>query len=162
MQNTGASLRGFIDCHEIAKQLQVESALLVNIEKCVRIALNWKTGARGTSRKLATLRFVTLTFEHHLTRFRVLSEHGGYLNEIVIIKPELTAAVESLRVARDGLQAELRRLMAAMEEVAPTDAPRFETICAAYGVLLDALGDHGQHEQSLLQRSLVEDEGGSG
>ncbi len=101
MDNPRATAPDMAESQEIAKQVEVELALLVNIEQSLRIALDWETEDRGNIRKLSTLRFVARSFERHLTRLRVLAEYGGYMHLVTDSKPHLASAVQGLQNLRD-------------------------------------------------------------
>ena len=79
MEYCEPTVENVAEAYAIAKQIEVEFALLLNIQNAFRIALDWKTERNANSRKLSTLRFVAASFERHLTRLRALSEHGGYM-----------------------------------------------------------------------------------
>jgi iron-sulfur cluster repair protein YtfE (RIC family) len=150
------------ESHEIAKQIEVELALLMNIERAFRIALDWKTDGRGNLRKLSTLRFVTRSFERHLARIRMLSEYGGYMHLVTDTKPHLASAVQGLKKLRDGLQAHLERMMLRLEHISADETAAFEGLCAELEHYLEDLSAHGQKEMELLQRSFAQEDGGSG
>lgn len=162
MNTPVAITRSSSDVNEIAKQFQVELALLVNIEESLRIVLDWKTGDRGIVRKLSTLRFVTRSFERHLIRLRALSEYGGYMDLVTDIKPNLANEVLQLRKAGVGLQADMERMIVALELVSPSNIAGFNAICTEYESYLEALKAHGMTELELYQRALIQEEGGSG
>jgi hypothetical protein len=147
---------------ETSKQLEVEVALLINIEQAFRIALDWKTDHRGNIRKLSTLRFVARSFERHLTRVRALSEYGGYMHLVTDMKPQLVRQVGKLKQIRDDMQARLEKLMLRMEHVSPEDDAAFEGICGELEGYLTDLASHAQLEMELLQQCFAEIEGGSG
>lgn len=162
MNPRGSKAYAGTDFNEIAKQAEVELALLLNIEQALRIVLDWKTEDRGHIRKLSTLRFVTGSFERHLTRIRVVSEYGGYMHRVTDVKPQLAGAVLGLKKVRDGLQADLERMVVALEHVSPNDAAGFEGICAEYERYFEALKTHGRQEMELLQQLFGQEDGGSG
>ncbi|RJP37184.1 MAG: hypothetical protein C4547_06020 [Phycisphaerales bacterium] len=148
--------------HEIGKQIEVELALVAHIERALLTALGWRTGGGGNIRKLSTLRFVARSFERHLTRLRVLSEYGGYMNVVLETKPHLASEVRSLKEARDTLHARLERIILRLEHVVPNDAAAFDALCAELERYLDDLSSHGHAESELLQHSFAQEEGGSG
>jgi hypothetical protein len=150
------------ESQEIAKQMEVELALLLSIEQSFRIALQWMTRDRGNSRKLSTLRFVARSFERQLTRTRVLADHGGYMHLITDTKPHLASEVKALRNAREVLQADFECIIIRLEYVSPDDAAGFVDVCAELERYLEDLKAHGQKEMELLQRSFNQKEGGSG
>jgi hypothetical protein len=68
------------ELQEVAKQAEVELAILLGIEESLRLALRWMTRDRRNSHRLSTLRFTSRSFERHLTRTRVLADFGGYMH----------------------------------------------------------------------------------
>jgi hypothetical protein len=162
MRNSGDSQHVAADVDDIAKQFQVELALLVNIEKAIHFTLDWNFGSHEAVRKLSTLRFATQTFERHLARVRALSEHGGYMHLITDKKPHLANEVMELKGARDGLQEQFERLIVALEHVSPNDPARIEEVCTDYRRFLEALDLHGQNERGIFHRACFEEVGGSG
>jgi hypothetical protein len=150
------------ESQEIAKQIEVELALLLNIEQSFRIALQWMTRGRGNSRKLSTLRFVARSFERQLTRTRVLADHGGYMHLITDTQPHLASEVKALRNAREELQSDFEGIIVRLEYVSPDDAAEFGKVCVELEHYLEDLKAHGQKEMELLQRSFNQEEGGSG
>ncbi len=162
IETSEPTARTMAEPHEIAKQIEVELALLMNIEQALRIALDWKTHGGGNIRKLSTLRFVARTFERHLARLRVLSEHGGYMHLVTDMKPHLAGAVLALQKLRDDLQDHLERMILRLEHISPNETAAFEGLCAEFERYLEDLGAHGQKEMELLQQCFAQDEGGSG
>jgi len=150
------------DAQEIAQQADVELAILLSIEHSLRIALQWMTRDRGNSHKLATLRFTARSFERHLTRTRVLADHGGYMHSITDVNPHLAGKVRALSEVREELQADFERIILRLEYVSPDNAPAFGEVCGALERYLEQLKTHGQTERELLQHSFVQEEGGEG
>lgn len=147
---------------EIAKQVEVELALLMHIEQALRIALDWRATGHENTRKLSTIRFVTRTFERHLTRMRILSAHGGYMHLITELKPHLASAVQGLKQLRDELQEHLERMMLRLEHVSPDEAGAFDELCTELENYLQELAAHGRSEVELWQHAFAQEEGGSG
>ena len=150
------------DAQEIARQADVELAILLGIEQSLRIALQWMTRGRGNSHKLSTLRFHTWSFERHLTRIQVLADHGGYMHLITDANPHLAGEVGALRNERAELHANLERTIVRLDHVSRDDAGGFGQICADLERFLDDLRAHGEKERELLQHSFTQEEGGSG
>ena len=150
------------EAQEIARQAEVEIAILLGIEQSLRIALQWMTRGRGNSHKLSTLRFHTWGFERHLTRIQVLSDHGGYMHLVTEANPHLAGEVETLRNGREELHSNLERIIVRLERVSRDDADEFGKICAELERLLDNLRAHGEKERELLQHSFIQEEGGTG
>lgn len=162
MKTSGDAPYVHTDVEDIAKQYQVELALLVNIEKAIHFTLDWDSGKCDTVRKLSTLRFATQTFEHHLARVRALSEHGGYLHLITDKKPQLANEVMELKSTRDRLQEQFECLIVTLEHVSTGDPSRLDKICTDYRRLLGALDVHAQNEREIFHRACFEEVGGSG
>ncbi len=162
IETSEPTARTMAEPHDIAMQIEVELALLMNIEQAFRIALDWKTHGGGNIRKLSTLRFVARTFERHLARLRVLSEHGGYMHLVADMKPHLAGAVQVLKRLRDDLQDHLEQLIVRLEHVSPAETAPFQALCQDLAHYLEELTDHGQKEMELLQECFAQEEGGSG
>ena len=107
MKDSERTAHDTAEAQEIALQAQVELAILLGIEESLRIALQWMTRGRGNSHKLSTLRFQTWSFEQHLTRIKVLGDHGGYMHVITDANPNWAAEIEALRINRADLHADL-------------------------------------------------------
>lgn len=152
MEATRTKTNSVAEAQEISKQIQVELALLFNIEEAFRIALNWKTKRNGGIRQLSTLRFVARSFERHLMRVRMLSEYGGYMHLATDMKPQLGNEVRTLKLLRDDLQSHLEQLLLRMEHISPSDPAAFGELCAKLEDYLKDLGLHAQRD-GLLPRS---------
>ena len=162
MQHSEPRASNATETQEIARQAEVELAIILGIEESLRIALQWMTRGRGNSHKLSTLRFHAWSFERHLTRIQVLADHGGYMHVITDANPHLADEVETLRNGREELHSNLERIIVRLDHVSRDDAGGFEQICADVERFLDDLRTHGQKESALLQHSFPQEEGGSG
>jgi hypothetical protein len=147
---------------EIARQIEVELAILLGIEQSLRLALQWMTRGRGNSYKLSTLRFQTWSFERHLTRMQILPDHGGYMHLVTDANPHLAREVGALGKERAEPHANLERIIVRLDFVSQDDAGGFGQICADLERFLDELRAHGERERDLLQHSFAQEEGGSG
>ena len=147
---------------EIAEQAKIELRILLDMEQSLRIALQWMTRERGNSRKLSTLRFTARSFERHLTRTRVLADHGGYLHAITVANPHLANKVKAAWDAREELQANFERIILRLEYVSPDDTAALGKVCAELERYLDQLKTHGEKEMDLLHHSVTQVEGGEG
>jgi hypothetical protein len=162
MQHPDPTAYDAAESQEIARQADVELAILLGIEQSLRVALQWMTRGRGNSHKLSTLRFHTWSFERHLTRIQVLADHGGYMHLITDANPHLAGEVNTLRNGREELHSNLKRIIVRLERIARDDAGGFGKICAELERFLDDLRAHGQKERELLQHSFAQEQGGSG
>lgn len=138
---------------ELADQLEVELALLLQLEQSLRLVLQWMTRARGNSRKLATLRWAARMFERQLARTRALADHGGYLPLVGEVAPLLAPEVRQLCERREALQAGFEKLVLALEYLSPDDSAGLGRVCAELDAYLSDLRLHGQQEAELLQRA---------
>jgi len=161
MQHREPTAYNAAESQEIVRQADVELAILLGIEQSLRIALQWMTRDRGNSHKLSTLRFAARSFERHLTRTRVLADHGGYMHSITDANPHLASKVRALRDVRGELQANFERIILRLEYVSPDDAAAFGKVCAELEYYLEQLKTHGQKERELLQHSFTQEQGGS-
>jgi hypothetical protein len=161
MQHNKQKAHNAAEAQEIARQAEVELAILLGIEQSLRIALQWMTRGRGNSHKLSTLRFHTWSFERHLTRIQVLADHGGYMHLITDANPHLAGGVEVLRKEREELHSHLKGIIVRLDHVSRDDAVGFGQICADLERFLDYLRTHGERERELIQHSLIQEEGGS-
>jgi hypothetical protein len=146
------------EARDIAKQIEVELAILLSIEQSLRIALQWMTRGRGNGRKLATLRFVARSFEQQLQRTRLLEENGGYLPLVFDSKPGLAEEMKALQHRREETQAEFERIIMRLEYISADDAEGFAQICTSLETYLSDLNVHNRKELELLQRSLYKKE----
>lgn len=145
---------------EIARQLETELAIVLGIAQSLRLALQWMTRDRGNGHKLSTLRFAARSFERHLTRTRVLADHGGYMLSIADASPHLAGEASAMRDRREALQTDFERIILRLEYVSSNDSAAFADMCADLAGYLDQLKEHGQKEMELVQRSFVREEGG--
>lgn len=150
------------DANEIARQLETELAILLGVEQSLRTALQWMTRDRGNNHKLSTLRFAARSFERHLTRTRVLADHGGYMKSIIEAAPRLASEVSTLRANRRELQESFEAIILRLEYVSPDEETAFACVCAELEDYLIKLKEHGQKEMALLQHSFAQEVGGSG
>lgn len=162
MTNLQPTAYNAAESQDIAKEMEVELALLLSIEQAFRVALQWRSRDGGNSRKLSTLRSVARSFEHQLARTRTLADHGGYMHLISDTDPHLAGEVKALRNAREELHVDFERIIFRLEYVSPNDAAAFGEVCAALESYLAELKAHGQREMELLQHSFNQEDGGSG
>ena len=162
MKNSEPTAHNATEAREIARQANVELAILLGIEQSLRLALQWMTRGRGNSHKLSTLRFAARSFERHLTRTRVLADHGGYMHSITDANPHLASMVRALKDVREELQANFERIILRLEYVSPDDAAAFGEVCAELERYLEDLRAHSQKEMELVQHFQVQEEGGEG
>jgi len=162
MKNNEPRTLDATEAQQVARQADVELAILLGMEQSLRMALQWMTRDRGNSHKLSTLRFHTWSFERHLSRIRVLADHGGYMHLIADANPHLAGEVGALRNKHAELHVDLERIILRLDHISRDDARGFGLICANLERFLDDLRRLGQNEAELLQHSFTQEEGGSG
>lgn len=91
-----------------------------------------------------------------------LEEHDGYMDVVLEDHPTLSGEVETLRHEHDQFRTSLRWASARLENLAADDYPRFEMVCDELRALLDASTSIAAKEIDLIQKALVQDEGGQG
>jgi hypothetical protein len=151
-----------IEAAAIAEQSRVELAVLLGIEKALRVAIDWKVRDGSSIHKLSTLRFLAASFERHLTRITVRADRGGYMHRITNAKPHLTNDVQELRGTLRGFRTDLERIVMRLDYVTPIDDAGIEQVCSDFKSVLDDLATHGQKKGELLQHSFAQEEGGEG
>lgn len=153
---------GTTEAQDIAQQAKVELAILLQIEQGLRLALQWMMRGRGNTHKLSTLRFGAWSFERHMTRIQILTDHSGYLHVITKANPHLASDVAALKCERAELHDRLDSIIRRLDLVAHDDSDAFGRVCADLEGLLDDLRVHGQKEGELRQHSFSQEDGGSG
>lgn len=162
MNNKDASHHDKIDAAAIAEQAKVELDVLLGIEKALRVAIDWEVKEGSPAHKLSTLRFLTDSFERHLTRITVRADQGGYMHRITDAKPHLTNDVLALRDTLRGFRTDLERIVMRLDYIAPGDEGGIREICMDFKSVLDGLSSHGQKKSDLAQHAYAQEEGGEG
>lgn len=162
MQDSESPVRSDADIQEVARQAKVELAILLQVEKSLRIALQWMTRDRGNNHKLSTLRFHVSAYQQYLTRVQTLADESGYMHLTTKIQPHLASDVDALRSEIATLHKRLDGIVLRLDRVSSDDASSFRRICVDLERFLDDLKAHGQRECELLQHSFNQEEGGSG
>ena len=150
------------DAREIARQAEVELAILLSVKQSLRFAIQLMTRGRGNCHKLSTLRFALATFERHLIRTRILSDHGGYMHATTDVNPHLANKVKTLKAKRKKIDSTLERLILQLECMSPMDDDALKCACKELEHYLEQLELHAQKEMALFQHSFVQEEGGEG
>ncbi|GJM24440.1 MAG: hypothetical protein DHS20C16_08550 [Phycisphaerae bacterium] len=151
-----------IEAAAITEQARVELAVLMGIEKAIRIAIDWEVRDGSSVHKLSTLRFLAASFERHLTRITVRADRGGYMHRITDAKPHLTNDVQELRGTLRGFRTDLERIVMRLDYVTSNDDAGIEQVCLDFKSILDELATHGQEKSELMQHAFVQEEGGEG
>ena len=150
-----------MDHKAIPDQVLLEHEMLTHLSSALRTALGWRMHG-DLSRNLSSVRFVLQSFQRHLEHLMTLEEHDGYMDVVLEDHPTLSGEVEALRQEHDQFRKALRRTSARLENLAVDDFPRFEMVCDELRALLERIDQHSGKEIDLIQRALVQDEGGQG
>ena len=149
-----------MDRESISAQFKIEHGLINKILGSLRMAIDWKTGEVGTTRKLSTIRFVADSFHRHLERLMAIHEYDGYMSEIVEVQPQLQSVVEEPKLKQDQLRHELNRIVSHLERLSPSNSSAFQGVCDSLLSLLAMYEDHAQKETRLVQEAFTQELGG--
>lgn len=147
---------------QIAKQVQIEQEMLSHIEQALRTALDWEVGGSDLSRNISTLRFVAESFRRHLDRAWALQEHGGYMQVVLELKPNLSGTVETMKRTHIRLQGELDGILLLLEQIGPAEREAFLALRGRLELFLGQLKTHDETEAELLMDAFLTEEGGPG
>lgn len=162
MSTAKAESNNMMNAREVVEQSGVELAVLLGIEKALRIALHWKPRGRMNIYKVSTLRFHASSFDRHLTRIVAMADHGGYLRLVTDANPHMVGEVTKLRDVLQELRVDLERIIVRLDYMLPNDDVGLGQICNDLEALLDDLRTHGEQKSDLLQHSFAQEEGGEG
>ena len=151
-----------MDHHAISEQVLNEHQTLAFVVDALRATIGWKYQGADLTRKLASLVFVTQSFQRHLKHLMELEEEDGYMAVVVTAHPEWQAKIEALQQEHGQFRQSLRRLLAGLRRVAPDDHATFARLSDELLALLEQLNEHNSKETHLLQKALLRDQGGEG
>jgi hemerythrin-like domain-containing protein len=140
----------------------MEHQVLHHIKQALRVTLNWQAPVVGMPRKLNSLQFTIKSFQRHLERLMTIEEEGGYMADVLEVKPYLQERIERLASDHQRFRERLRTLMPELNDIKEWEEPRFDQVCDDLRLLLDEVDEHDVREGELLQESLLVDEGGEG
>jgi hypothetical protein len=140
----------------------MEHTILDHVKQALRVTLDWKAPVVSMPRKLSSLQFTMKSFRRHLERVMSIEEEGGYLADIVDVRPNMQSRIECL--ARDHIRfrTRVRQLVSELDELHDWEEARFVDLCDEIRQLLHEVDWHDALEVDLLQESLLLDDGGEG
>jgi hypothetical protein len=147
---------------DVAKQTRIETDLLKILIEGLRSTLAWDVRDGRFTRKLATLRFITHSFQRHMEHLMALEEYDGYMGIVLETKPNLERAVNALKQDHDEFRKSLGRILHQIDLVAPSDQVTFNRICNDLKTLLLKLEVHTKKEADILREAFEQEEGGEG
>ena len=140
----------------------MEHQILHHIKQALRVTLDWQAPAISMPRKLSSLQFTIKSFQRHLERVITMEEDGGYMADVLEVRPHYQDRINELAADHDRFRARLKALMAEADTISEWEEPRFDEVCDALRTLLDDVDQHDQREIELLQESMLCDDGGEG
>lgn len=141
---------------------RMEHQILEHVKQALRVTLDWDAPSVSMPRKLSSLQFTLKSFQRHFERLMAIEEEGGYLSVVAEAKPNLQTCVDMLAKDHDRLRRRVREIVPYIEEIAEWQGDEFDSACIDIRSLLDDVDRHDEEEVTLLQDSLLYDEGGEG
>jgi hemerythrin-like domain-containing protein len=112
------------------------------------------------ARWIAELRREFDEFFLHMARHLELEEAGGYLAQVVELRPTLAQAVEIIRHEHEELSQIFREVQEAVHELGPADVLLLRDCCKRIEYLLTWLERHEEHENHVVVYAFTQDFGG--
>lgn len=148
--------------NDVAIRAQVERESLQHIRNALNRIIEWEERGGDPSQKLPSLRLIALAFRRHLDGLIAVEEQGGYLQEVTEARPQLSGEVASLQREFEDFQALIDRIVARLQQVAPTNRARMLVVSEELFALANELEEHDRKEIDLLQEAFLRVEGGEG
>jgi hemerythrin-like domain-containing protein len=140
----------------------MEHQILEHVKQALRVTINWEAPVVSMPRKLSSLQFTIKSFKRHLERVISIEEEGGYMNEVIDVKPYLQSRIDRLERDHKAFRSRLKGLTSELSDINEWEEPRFDRVCEELRALLDDVDRHDMGEVELLQESLLMDDGGEG
>ncbi len=140
----------------------LEHQILHHIKQALRVTLDWQAPSVSMPRKLSSLQFTIKSFQRHLERVITMEEEGGYMADVLDVRPHYQERIDGLASDHDRFRARLKGLKAEADSTSEWEEPRFNEVCDNLRVLLDDVDRHDEREIELLQESMLCDDGGEG
>lgn len=140
----------------------MEHQVLHHIKQAIRVALNWEAPVVSMPRKLSSLQFTISSLSRHLDRLIAVEEEGGYMSEVLDVRPYFQDRIAGLALDHAGFRSRLSQLTVELNAIAEWDESRFTEVCGQLSDLLDDIDRHDTLEIELLQESVLSDDGGEG
>jgi hemerythrin-like domain-containing protein len=150
-----------MDSHEVSSWMIEENAKVHVLSGELRAKVTQRP--RGDRAEwIADLQRRLDEFARHLNGHRSMEEDGGYLSQVVELRPTLAGAVEVIHHEHDELEEILTDLHAAVRELRETDILFLRDCCRRVQHFLDWLERHEEHENHIVMFAFTEDLGVGG
>ena len=146
----------------IAEQVLKEHQMLKLISQAMQIAIGWTVPAHDISRKLSSLRFVAESLQRHQERLMSLEEDGGYMHAVVESNPNLANQVSALKLDHEEFRQAWSRILPRLDKISPTEHAALTDLCKGMTDLVHRTQEHSTAETTLVQETILRDEGGEG
>lgn len=140
----------------------MEHQILDHVKNALRVTVDWKAPAVSMPRKLSSVQFTLKSFQRHLERLMAIEEEDGYMVVVAEAKPNLQYRIDQLAGDHDRFRRRVRAILPQLEDLTEWQQVDFEETCDKIRQLLNDVDRHDEEEVSLLQDSLLSDEGGEG
>jgi hypothetical protein len=140
----------------------MEHQVLHHIKQALRVTLDWQAPVVSMPRKLGSLQFTIKSFKRHLDRMISLEEEGGYMAEVLDVRPHFQDRIDALDADHVRFRTRLQQLFGELNGLSEWEEPRFDQVCDDLRSLLDEIDRHDAQEIELLQEALLSDDGGEG
>jgi hypothetical protein len=140
----------------------IEHQILEHVKQALRVTLEWKAPAVSLPHKMSSVAFTLKSFQRHLERLMAIEEDGGYMAMVSEVSPHLHPRIDHLAHDHDRFRQQIRNIVPCIEELFEWQSVEFSEVCAEVFLLLDEVDLHDLQEISLLQDSLLLDDGGEG
>jgi hemerythrin-like domain-containing protein len=146
----------------IASTACMEHQIFEHIKQALLVTLNWQAPVVSMPRKLSSLQFTIKSFQRHLERVISIEEEGGYMAEVIDVKPHFQERINNLAREHSRFRDRLRTLTTVLNDIKEWEAPRFDEVCEELRTLIVSIDRHNAREIELLQESMLMDDGGEG
>ena len=109
---------------------------------------------------LTTLREKFFRFRAHLIHRIALEEIGGFLEQVVQMRPALAKDIEHLQRENRDILASIEQVHQGLADTAPDDADRLRHLRMRIYHILSAVQHHAEHEDLLISFAYTQDTGG--
>ena len=140
----------------------MEHQILHHIKQALRVTLDWQAPSVSMPRKLSSLQFTIKSFQRHLERVISMEEEGGYMADVLEVRPHYQDRIEQLAGDHGRFRTRLKEIKAEADSISEWEEPRFNELCNDLRTLLDEVDQHDEREIELLQESMLCDDGGEG